>query len=428
MGMLVLAGEGFNYLAGQPFSSTPAADANAPFSNLGDNRPGLAGRFGTLTDIPFVTSETDLLRRDGDFEVISGGVFAGFTEDNALGGDVTQELTLVVSGAGAAKFTTGAPSSRASHYTDRKVRVGDRIYLNIWIRGDAGSGSLKLRIRNLETGNYLQSGGPDPWAAAASNVIVGGGTGGPGPHGYSQDALIFDVETYAQCRGPRCTLRFTLTNDVTASSSYADAFTASLACNFLAVFGHNIDPRSVCQLRGSNDKFTSGDILVSEQPVRQPAWYHRIDPFLEGFFSWRLRFVGPNEGSGRIAMGEWVMGRAIELAQPPGYPIVRSFRDPQVRGSLPYGGPYSVGVGPTGRPPVGLQLTFRQGDDAAEEFINEVILRSSGGHPLVIVPDDTKPDVYFGKISPDWETRREQFASHDSTLVLEPMPFPLLLP
>lgn len=419
MGMLVLAGEGANALRGATFSSSPAADTLFPFSTgVADGDPGTIGAFGSLTTDPMVWADIDLFAGTGGYEVFSGSSPLGWNEADSGTGDVTQESTIIHSGSFAARFSAG--SGLASIYRDALLRAGQAVFYSLAMRGDAGVGRVKLTVRNLHSGNYMNSGA---WGAMANDAENQSGTS------YVLHPLSFNIESVAACGGiVRPYVRFELRNDNTTTLSFADSFYLVPQITFCSIHGHNIDPRSVVELRGSTDNFSSSDVLIATLTPRQPGFYATFAA--QTYRYYRLKFVGTNTGSGIIYVGEWWLGNPLTLQQPPDFPINVPMRDAQVRGaSTPWGGVYSVGVGPAGRPSRGLELSFRQHSDAAvTEFIEEIYLRSSGGFPLVVVPDTNKPDVYLGKIPPDVQLQRTFLSVYDDRLVIEPMLFPLITP
>lgn len=415
MGMLVLAGEMMNALSGGTFSSSPAAHASFPFSDLADGDPGTIGRFGSLTAAPLVYVDLDMLRGNGGAESFTGGVPDGWTEANTGTGDVTQEGSLVHSGIGA--FRLAAGTGVASAYIDVEVRAGQKLYLNWWARADGAGGEGHLRVRNLSTGSHLKE--DAGWTTSPVDLFPQTGTT------YVESELTFTVESMEACGRATVTLRIQILEETASRVSYFDDIILVPYVDFFSVHGHNIDPRSTLTLQGSAAP-TSGYADIVVPTVRRRAFYATFDEVAYHYI--RMQFAETNQGSGALWFGEAVVGKAYELLRGPRYTLRRTFADPRVALARPVGAPANVGRGRFEQGTV--PMTFRCGESQRLDFFNEVYVRSLGGHPAVVVPSTLDNEVFYGVLDAnhgeEWAARRVGGGYLDYSTTIDELALPLV--
>ena len=411
MAMLVIAGlsEGGNVAAGRLFSSSPAAASLYPFSGLADSDLGTIGQFGSLTATPLFQVDVDMLDRAGLFESFSGGSPVGWIEANSGTSDVTQESTVVHSGSFAARFA--AVGGSASCYKDITVRAGQRLYLEAALRGDAGLGRIKVNLRNLQTGRYLNGGA---WSSTPNDVMNYSGTP------YDVQSQAFVVEDAATCGTVRPTLRLQLLNDNAGTVSYADSVILIPGVSFASWHGHNIDPRSAPELRASTDNFGASNVLVSTPTLARHSFYTTFPVVYYRY--WRTQFADTNTAA--IFASEWVLGDALSLARGFNAPYKRTFVDPRITIAKPVGAPAVVSRGTFEQRT--LPLSFRVPRSGRAEFFNEVWLRSKGGAPIVVVPYSGDPDVILGVLSGELPEEWPHHTYLDYTTSIEEMGLPLI--
>lgn len=413
MSMLILAGRLMNALDGATYSSTPAADALFPFSNLSDRNPGTIGKFGSLTAAPEVYADMDYFRGTGGGEIFTGGVPGSpttlqWTEANTGTGDVTQEAVIKNSGNFSIRLAAG--TGIASCFADVTVRSGHGMSLRWYSRGDGVGAAAIIRLRNITTGKFYKSDGT--WQTASQNLDSQGGTTFVG------GSIQVNVESYDTIQSDTCILRIELSQSVATKTGYFDDVEMVPNIDFVSVHGHNIDPRCSVTLQSSNDSAFGVILANSTLTAKQPSFY-AYDPtgaYAGGTFRgsarfWKLKFGDTNTStSGPIWIGEWVLGKVLVSQTGPAYPMEPSYSQQHVRVPHRFGAPAIYGMGQTDLRTIPLQL--RPSSYAKRlELYQEVYQRSRGGWPVVIVPHhtDNQTDVYYGQLADglphSWVTR-----------------------
>lgn len=417
MSMYVLTGELLNVLqlGGTP---DPAANSNFPVAKLIDDDPGTIFRFGSITAAPSVTYSVDRLLGFGDMEAMpASGPLPTWTDISTGGGSLARSAT-AHAGSFGAEFTAGAGTAGMSA-PPVTARSGQRMRVESWLRGDvADDGVMGLRIRNLQTGNYLTSAGA--WSATPQNLAAGV------TDSYVAHDLSFTVESYSVCRSDTVQLELQLINAVAGSVTYADDVILIPAVTFASVHGHNIDPSCGLTLRSSTDNFSSSDDLVATFTVKQPSFYTTFAEVFRRY--WRFAFTGTqSDRSGPTFIGEWVLGEHLTLSKGPAYPMQLPHSDPQIRIAKRVGAPTTYQLSQFNQRT--FPVSFRAENMTQRlEILQEVFERSRGGKPLVVVPHhtDSFTEVLYGKLAPglphSWETR--SFVAMD-TEIME-MAFPLV--
>ena len=415
MSMLVLAGSDYNLLArsGATVTPSPAADALFPVAALYDRDPGTIFKFGSLTADPTITLDLGETPPNGDFEDAFVGGLPTAAWGKTSGATLTRNASTPRSGAGCLQ----ASGDLAEYgYFDLAAHAGAAFIFQAAARTVGGNCLAQVRVRNLHTGSMLKSDGT--WSATPIEFLSTSATS------YSFSSQAATVETPES--GPSVmTLRVELVcHNQGGDTPLYDDVALFFGVDFASLHGHNLDPLVVVELRSSTDGFSGSNTLEATLTKRRGAFYGKLASVVCRRY-WRLKFVGTN--SAAIYLGEWVLGAAYALAQPPGYPFAVELLAPQIRVPLPYGAPAVYGVGLTVQPAsLGLSFGFN-GDAALAEFQREVFERSLDGSPLVLVPDDSKPEVYLVRCPDRMSRPRTGWTFHQVEMVFESLRLPLVV-
>lgn len=420
---LLLVRPGFNNVE-TALSSTvsPAADALFPVTNAYDRIPASIFKFGSLAADSYVWFDFDKCDDKGEFETWAAGAADGWTEANTGGSDVTQTSVgaEVHSGVSAAKLTC-AGAGVALAYHEFTAKAGARLRVDLWARGDAGTGTLLYGLYNVNTGKNGIGGATWSTGALGANFLGGSSSSAT----YQHLTTDVTVESFATCRSDTVKLRVFILNSTNGTSAFADSVTILPVVNFASVHGHNIDPCVTLKLRSSSVASAGSFADRATFSVVQPACYASIsDQYIR---YWQIMCSGTNSSTtGAPYFGEIVIGDALTLATGPRYPMSVGYRDPRIEVPMRWGSQaYAVGQHASRTFPISLQAVSMT---ARLEIFDELFRRSRGGAPVVIVPHnaDSHTDVIYGRVSPDlpheWGTKS---VAGISTSV-EELPFPFV--
>lgn len=399
----------FLYLAGQYANTIEQAlsvfvsdeDASFPKARLYDGETGRRFKFGTNGADRSVTIDMNRII-NGDFET---SPLVGWTQAVTGTGATSEENTLVHAGAHALKCTAGTGS--AARFRDFTVRAGQRLYLDAWLRA-ASSGTARIRIQNLATGNYLPPTGV--WQGASTDVATETGTT------YVQKTLAFQVESFDACKDPTVTLRITLVCEGATGIAYFDDVAVYPTHNFVGVFGNNLTPTVAPQLRSSTDNFSASDSLEAQLTIRRPSFFGVLAIPVNRRY-WRLKAAGTNLSTPWY--GELVLGYAETIQRGPKYGWVGTKSQPQARYKVP-GGATTV-YNQTANAIPTLKLSFRDTSEASYlELSQEILDRTGRGRdPVIVVPSDAETAIIHGRVLGSEDTARELVAMYDTDIVIE---------
>jgi hypothetical protein len=411
--ILVCAGELANLLARASVVGATSEATGYPLSYAYDGRSSEEFRFASAVADGAVTADLNLIA-NGSMETstLSGWTDRSVGTSNSIG----EELTNFDTGAKAMKMilTTAGASNYAQGTWDVSVRAGERMTLNARLRGN-GTVYARIRVRNLQTGKYLTSGG-------AWGTVQDAGTRQTAS--YATTAITFTVETFAQCLGPTATLRVTvLANEASNTGTvYADNVYLWPSWDLMSMHGHNVYPTITAQARSSTDNFSGSDVLKATFTLAAPTCYAYlgVTPCDDRYA--RLKFVGtPHEA---IRLGEIVVARVTALARPPSDGAELTYSHPDIVSETAAGEQYVRPLAEWPRRVFALKFNRLSATQKAEAE-NEVFRRSAGrAYPLLVVPDTSLADVLLARIDRDWKVRRLLSTYYtDNDLVLSELPF-----
>lgn len=419
MGMLVMSGPARNLVARGIVTVSPAADSIFTVPYLSDLDPGTLFRYGSLTGDPFITVDVDGLGGAGEFEpAFVAGVPVGWLKSGT--GTLTRETVFVHTEPAACKFDSTGGAGATTIAKDFSVHAGEPFRFEAAAGLVTSGGPITIHVQNLRTGRYLKNDGT--WTSVLTAWVSE--TSVPA---YDDHTVTTTVEGVGACLASTVTLRITIAvpNNTVAS---VDAVLYKPGVNLSAWFSPHVDPLNTVELRSSSDGFVASNVLEATPTLGDVGFYSKLGSILYRRY-WRTKLLGTNStATGAVGFGEWELGYAVPLQQPPGYPMGLELVASQIRGQLnQWGGTFAVGLG--SRPyPARVPLTFGfQSEAALLDFEREVFVRSQGGTPLVIVPDDTKSDVHFVR-APDRMARpRTAFTFYDVTMDFDAFPPALVL-
>jgi hypothetical protein len=408
----VLAGQYLNWL-GRALSVT-VSNEDSVFTKGGmyDGRPSQFFRFGSAAADRTVTADLQLLA-NGDFET---GTLTSWTEVLTGTGSSGVESVNVHGGAKALKVNGGAAGT-GMRYQDVTVRAGETLTAGVWLRGD-GTRTVYARILNLQTGKYLTSGGAWSTVAAWASRTTAS---------YADTSLTFTVEPMSTVLQPTCTLRFQVIADGNGDVYADDVALYPGALDWLSIHGHNLDPSIVLTLEWSDDN--SAWTSAGTATIAQPTFYLRLSSGLSHRY-WRVKATGTNTAA--IYYGELVLGQSLALATQPRHPSLSAWKlreeQPQVRSETLVGVPWVHNL--TTEAVRTRVLPFRDIADASLQEARDEIYRRCGygKHPIVLCPDDSKPEVIFGHVVPSREQSSFQATAHDRDLTVVEEPGPVVIP
>jgi hypothetical protein len=383
------------------------------FGSTFDSQFGLSGAYDGLPSKPvmFATNGTLIgikfdarLVSNGDFEAaFSGGFPAAITTGWGLQGapTITRNTTEVQSGTGALQI--GGVGGGDVVTFDCLCSPGD--FLQITVAGrkkTAGSGNAaQVQVQNIVTGLWLSSGG----AWIAGTTLFSNSTAA-----YSSVTLSFQVESFDACQTEDVILRVYLWSGGGTLGTHDAVYD-----NFQIVPGVDI-----VSVHGSGYTYTLGGVRLSQSLGQGTAVNVRTSPddvtytafqnmtpkptsFYKTFtrtysFFWALvlnnaQLVPYSWGNIFPYLGEVFFGQTVTLQNGVDNGIKMKTIDPQLSSRTALGEARSVLL--SSAPHRQVDLTFKWPGRAAfiESRDNIFRMNRNGAYPLMIVVDDTDPDM-----------------------------------
>lgn len=391
MGILFCGGRGANILAdARTITISPGEDALFPKAGLTDSRLGDVFKF-SAAGAASITADLGQAT-NGDME----GTFPGTNWSNASTGTGTalQSGTFKRGGASSAKVNGGA-SGVGIYRHSRQLRTGFRYRVVVYGRNTT-TATLKLRVFNPETRNYLQTSG-GAWSAASADVATTATTS------FVAMNTNFTVESFKTCgRREYVTIYFDLVNTQN-EDVYFDDFDFWPEWDFGAVFGHNLDALMAPELRSSTDNFSGSNVLAVAMTPKRPAFYSKLGASVTSQYA-RLNLPTAN-ARGIAALGELFLSQY--LAPRRGMSSVSGeastiTEQPQIAAGDQVFVLSDEEVLTLEVPLLGLVTADH------EEIRDEILTRAGFGYPMVVVPDDIDdPDlIVFGRRPSSARVRR----------------------
>jgi hypothetical protein len=384
--VLILAGDKLNGLSRGIVTASAAAHSLFPLTRLGIMRPSQPFQFNAAASGDYVSCDLDVLAGAGRFE-------SGVTGWAGSGGTFAQSGAQFNDGANSASLSHSALASRTYDVT---LRAGEAIRVTASGRGGGGSVAARVRMQNIHTGNYLQSGGT--WSSTATNLVnqTTAAWSNFGP-------ISSTVETWATCRRALVTLRITV--ELSQSGTvYFDTIKVWPQWDFVTVHGHNCGPVTAEILRS-----TDGSAFTSEATptIYSPSWYwYRSAGKLTEQYA-RLRFNGTNHEP--IRLGEIVVGQAIAPVRSQNWGYELETIEADVFGATASGEDWTIPLTASPRRMVTMVVDDKESSlTEAEEIFDRTRGRQ---HPIVVVPDHTvsgsirSHQAILGTIEPRFNTQ-----------------------
>ena len=188
---------------------------------------------------------------------------------------------------------------------------------------------------------------------------------------------------------------------------------SSKAATFCMLFFHNLDDAITVELRRDG----TGSTIVATMTKDDDAFYATFGSVSDQH--WRLKFVGTN--SKKIYLGKWVLGTHSTLLAVQRHGWGTRYKMDQVR----------AGVMPprnqTKAPRRGVDLKFTATLAERDGILQMMRDCDWGAEPLVLVPDNTKPLVLYGRASGDFKYTKGPSDIFPITLKVEEDPTPTVV-
>lgn len=410
----------WNYLA---LGTVSYSDQNAlfPWTGVVDGVPGTIGQFNTQGSALFVKWDLHL---NGNMTTWAGGDPTGYTDISTGTGSVTQD-SVTFHGAPSSARLTGGASGVGALRRIYVVRPGDLWKASFRLTNNA-SGTMDVQIRNLDTGDYLGVG--DSWQSSQTYRFQNATTGGA----FDLSTATFRIQTHEIVGQDVCTLEV-IVRKSTNDNGWVDNWIVIPGADYFSVHGHNVGLANGIAgvlMSGSDDDsaysdYFDGDALVNP---RYPSFYEIIaSPEYHQF--WRLSYAGTPTSGRAVYYGEIVLSQVQTALAYPHFGYTWVHRKVQTRTTTP-GGVTKVYRRALARNyERSLSLNFRPRTDAVRtSFRDDVWVRSDGGaHPSILIPDDTKPEVLFGRFMDSFEAERQFLTIHETDLAFVEEPFPVVI-
>jgi hypothetical protein len=401
-----LVGRYANHLTRLPAGNIAVSSAHPehPKDGLFDGRAIRPWRaVGAGTTYEYVTVDLNLNDNTG-LEMWVGGVPAGWSKATSGTGTVAETTVPGQAVSGSAARLGGGTSGVAILYRVFTAVSGEYMTLFGSMRGD-GSVPARCRVYNTKTKNYLQPGGAS-WARTPSDLFTESGAS------HVAKTVDFRVEPFSTTQSDTTLIRVELI--VTGNGfGYFDNWTWFPHVDFCGVFGHNLpaDLTANYNLNRSSDGYVAHEAHVADMHAHQPSFYTVLPTRLSSRWVRFLAFGGAGEGGFVHApgIGELVIGQTRTFNRGPDHasrvPHELSADRAQARAETAAGDEYVFSR--SSRERRTLRLPYSGSDAFMANFLDEIHHRSENGeHPLVVVRDESLPDVILGRVEGSYSVKR----------------------
>lgn len=341
--------------------------------------PSMRFEFGSLAADQTITVDGTQVP-NGGFEIAG---LDGWVDDDTGTGTSVEETTTIHAGAKALKCNGGA-SGEGRRYRDIVARAGEWAEISAALRGN-GTVAARVRVKNLLTGNWLDSAGA--WGAQADVLTRTTAS-------YNVEAKQFQVESFAACGF----------NDAAPLRVYCvctqngDAFFDEVlyvpGVDLLSVHGHNTDPSVPVQFRSSSD----GSSFNTEATLTK-AWpsFYGLLPARVFKRYWQEKLAGANHAAiirhGSVAIAQTFTPLECDLVS--GAELAHL--EPDVASETPSGELFVHSLSAFPRRTFALRYEFVSTVTLDDHRV-ELFHRPRGRrHPMLLIPDTTKPDVLWAR-------------------------------
>ena len=430
-----------------------------PAANIIASNPTKPWLAGSAISPQHLTFDANLLENaNGGLESWAGGIPVGWFVTYSSGATILEEAdpANVHGGARAARISKSTSPQYAFLYKPFTVPSGSLFRIRCFVKD--GTPKTGIYIQCLETGQFCKP--PTALSSSAESLAEswsptpvrfhGFTASSQNPGAYTEEiTAFFRVEDWwekpGNAQGRLSTYKDLVTIRVmigwpenTGPTEYGTFFLDDVlllpAIDFASVVYHNLRTRDRLRIQASDDGSTFAD--VASFTSRNQQAYVTFDTRVSRY--WRLRMDAPagyNIGGvfdqGAPMVGELVLGQAksLTVAEEYGHSKVRDW--PQQRDEAGIYA-YAQEDHPTQGRTLVLEPRSPGGDWEGSAEVADVLFnlyeRSRGGAlPLVVVPDDTKDAVYYGRFQPGLQLSRENFVVHKTGLELRGFPVPVIL-
>lgn len=397
MAFKLLTGPYLNNLTRMASAATtnPSMHTLFPVTHAYDNRSAKAAMFSAAQDDSVVTFNQTMVQ-GGGFESD-----ADVAEWTVLGvGSQAKDATSPHAGTYSLLITPGGSAVEVITYQDVLVRAGEE--LTFQAAAKAGTGDAVIRIRNRQTGNWLDTNGA--WQASVTALFTE--TGGS----WQTCAETFTVESLSTCKEDTVYLRIFLRGD--QGTARFDQVALFPSVNWASVHGHNIPPFIVPTLQRSTDG--SSWTTETTMTLRRDS-FHASLASLKAYQYWRLLFDGRPDTGSLMHVGEIVLGQSFDMGHNPAYGAGITWTEKQTRLETDLGEPF-VHLHNVKAPQRSMVMTINTRGDTEYESLYKTIFRGSrgGGNLICIAPTEMDSGVaILGRVqealamvksTPDWRT------------------------
>lgn len=413
---LYLAGSRFNLYKRGTVSVSPTAATGYGASFLYDDDPSSPHIAGSVAADSYMRVDV-LPFRSGGLQVSSFefSTLLGWTS-GSLGTGTSAETTTAGefrTGTKALKLTGTDSSNYGSRYFDLTVNSGEYRQATVYMRSSA-SGTGKLFLRNLKTGNYYNgSAWASTRASAASSTSTTAFASVPAT------VVTYQMESFEACRADTVTLRWELVCD-SGSFCFDDCLDVP-GVNFASIHGHNYGA-VIPEVRYSTGDFITDDTLAATMTVKRPAFYSTFTMTYARY--WQIKLSGTNFEAPYT--GEAVLGQSVTAATPllSGPLTDRDIPGSRSEGTIGRMSAYSYATDP--RESIRMVFSADSLDDA-DNTADQLWLRSSQGqYPVIVVPIDTEDFVYYGHVTHPFSMSRPNVDIYDYGIDVIGSPFPTI--
>lgn len=393
-------------VAESPLSVNPAASPLFLSPALADAKLSSYWSQGSIVADSYIRSDLNRVL-NGGLETYSGGFTSWGTTTVGAGSVVNEETVLHLTGTRAARlFAGGVPGSSAAIHQTVSVRSNSKQRGTVSLRTLAGDTVVKLQIRNLHTGKYLDTTGE--WVTAGAYHKSTSATG------WATFPLAFRVESRRKCGANVVDLEYRVINETPATTGYLDELRVWPEINLVALLGHNVRPATSIEIRTSTDGWVANDVLAVAMNPRPLHAYAYIAPALTARHV-SLKFVGtPAE---KLRATEAFFGYAEALAESPvyGWSMQKSLRQTRANDQT-----LVLGEAPED----GGTFRYEPHSSELEEF-EDFVHRGLDGSMSIVIPSTERDEVLVGRIPPTWAYQVSSYAITVTEVRLEPLIVPM---
>jgi hypothetical protein len=417
---LFLTGSAFNLLARGTRSSSPGIASGFSLDDICDGFPSSRVRLASIAEDSYIKVDLQQVLNAG-FETWPDTIPDSWTNVSAGSGTVTKETVNIHSGVNAVKLVCGSGlGNLAAIRQTLTVRSGEELTLKVWLKTMPGANG-RAGVYNPRTGLYLTSTGS--WTKTETSCLLQEGN-----LDWTENKITFTVESFAAIRSDTTplVLFFAVADIISTRTVYVDDVELFPSANFLSVHGHNLEP--LVTLRWSYSDNDGTYVLIKDLTPGDPTFWGLNTNKVRR--RWHKFTVVGTPWTEAPAFGEIVLGQfqtLLEDAQHPssgGWEWTRAQQ--QSRSITPTGDVYVRTR--TDAPSRALKFPYTHTtEESFQQFREELLERSSYGEfPIVIVPNDDRPEVLFGRIPDDYTDRvGPGLTWHRSQLMIVESPFAL---